>query len=125
MKLSGAQEATLNDIAASNSLGRNRKPMGNRATLGNLQRRGLVEFKADVGEYRITEKGREWLIATRGAVPCKIGTQTALVLLKHTEIKRAVGERIEFRFYPVSWGPWETAVIDKVNEDGYLFASLI
>jgi len=52
---------------------------------------------------------------------CKIGTVPALVILRYN-YKLVPGKRIEVR-YPQPNTKWQTVMIDRINPDGYFFAS--
>lgn len=53
-------------------------------------------------------------------VPCKIGTQPAIMYVKG-EIK--VGAKIKLR--EENSGPWIEAIVDQVNPDGYFFRIIV
>lgn len=54
--------------------------------------------------------------------PCKIGTKLALVILDGRSVV-AIGRKIRFRYYDEAHR-WHYATVDRINPDGYFFASL-
>lgn len=55
--------------------------------------------------------------------PCKVGTQPWLVILKGGS-KPKVGRPISFR-RAEHGTKWMSGVVDKINDDGYFFMSLV
>ena len=56
-------------------------------------------------------------------VSCKIGTIPALVFVWRN-VKPEVGKTIKFRD-AIAGSKWEEGLVDRVNPDGYFFASRI
>lgn len=90
-----------------------------------LQQLGLVTDDPVWCRWHLTERGKAYLLNSPDRPrSCKVGTQPALVLLKDAA-PPVVGTRVEFRYFPDTWGEWQTGFIDRVNDDGYFFMSLL